>query len=59
MPDPDPYSTAVSKIVEALEDALDDGVSGQMSKRELDNLEALAKTLISLDPAVEISPRAG
>jgi len=55
--DPDPYSTATRKIREALEEALDDGVSGSMSEREFNNLDALARTLTSLDPDASPNPR--
>lgn len=59
MAEDDPYSAAVELIAVALEWALDDGISGSMNQREFENLDALAKTLMSLDPSIEleVAPR--
>lgn len=54
----DPYGSAVNMIRRTLEWALDDGVSGAMNSHEWNNLDALAKTLASLDPAAAPNPRA-
>lgn len=55
----DPYSEAVRLIVQTLEWALDDGVSGAMSHGEFNVLSSLADRLMTSDPAVEIEPRIG
>lgn len=55
----DPYGTAMYVIANTLTRVLDDGVSGAMSNREYNNLEALAVLLTQLDPNYEPQPRLG
>ena len=55
----DPYGYAVSVIATVLEYALDDGISGAMSKGEFETLEKVAIVLTHEDPSIEIDPRAG
>lgn len=55
----DPYGYAVGVIVTILEYALDDGISGAMSKTEYDTLEKVAIVLTHEDRHIEIYPRAG
>lgn len=56
----DPYGEAMSHIVEALNNALDDGVSHAMSEREYDILEKIGFLINYEDPMTgdRISPRA-
>lgn len=55
----DPYGYAVTVIATVLEYSLDDGISGSMNSREFNILDHLARTLVVLDPAIEIEPRVG
>lgn len=55
----DPYGYAVGVIATVLEYALDDGISGAMSKTEYDILEKVAIVLTHEDPHLHIEPRAG
>lgn len=55
----DPYSYAVTVIAAVLEYALDDGISGRMNETEFNTLDLIARTLMVLDPALDIEPRVG
>jgi hypothetical protein len=54
----DPFSRCAVKIREALEEALDDGVSGAMSEDEYHRLELLAHLLSHLTDQTP-DPRVG
>ena len=55
----DPYGYAVTVIATVLEYSLDDGISGSMSAQEFNILDHIARTLVLLDPDIEIEPRVG
>lgn len=55
----DPYGTATYVIRNMLSRALSDHMNGRMNETEWKNLDALAKTITSLDAHATVEPMLG